>query len=222
MSAVICGPDSIDRAKLLTVIAIILLITGIADFAGAGLSPNTNEYTADGGMFLAPRITTQILPDSAQPDQQSNAVISPLAAPPFSYVNVLGSSFTARDSGTVITYASNGCISLTSGDRVTARLDLPDAAVIKYVRIYYNDTDAVLDLQTWLTTYDPGVTSVDLTTVSSSGSAGYGFAISPEITATVANTSNAYVLIAFLPNSATLRFCGARVAYYPPPYLIIY
>ena len=98
-----------------------------------------------------------------------------------------------------------------------APLLIPDGSVIKFLRIYYDDTSAAVDMTAWITRYQPGVTSEDLTSVTSSGSSGYGTTLSPEITHTVDLTNWAYtIVVAPNVNTSASSVCGIRVAYYAP------
>lgn len=137
----------------------------------------------------------------------------------FSYFRLVGTAFNPRTSASTFAYNFNGCIYQTAGsdNRFMAPLFVPDGAVIKYLRFYYDDTSAGTNLTAWITRYQPGVTSEDLTSVSSAGSSGYGTTLSPEITHTVDLTNWAYTLIiAPNGNSTANTFCGVRVAYYAP------
>ncbi len=137
----------------------------------------------------------------------------------FSYYHTIGTLFQPRKSTSTYDYTTNGCMYQNGGTefRFQAHLVLPEDSVIKYVRIYYNDTVAQ-DMTVWLTRYDPGKSNVDLTSVQSSGSGGYGTALSALITETVDLATYAYVLtwgtgVATSGN----QLCGIRVAYYAPP-----
>jgi hypothetical protein len=137
----------------------------------------------------------------------------------FSYYCLLGTAFNERTTTTTYAYGGNGCVYETGGtdNRFMAPLLIPDASVIKYLRLYYNDTNAGTDLTAWLTRYQPGITSEDLVSVTSTGSSGYGTSLSVEITNTVDVTNWAYtVIIAPNANANTNQFCGIRVAYYAP------
>ncbi len=137
----------------------------------------------------------------------------------FSYHRLLGTDFNPRTSTTTFAYNFNGCIYENGGtdNRFMAPLLIPTNSVIKYLRLYYDDTNAAGDITAWITRYQPGVTSEDLTTVNSSGSSGYGTTLSSEITHTVDLANWAYsIIIAPNANSSTNSFCGVRVAYYAP------
>jgi hypothetical protein len=137
----------------------------------------------------------------------------------FSYFRLVGTAFNPRTSTTTFAYGFNGCVYITGGsdNRFMAPLFLPDGAEIKYLRFYYDDTNAGSNLTAWITRYQPGVTSEDLTTVNSTAASGYGTSLSPEITHTVDLTSWAYTLIVAPNGNGTAnQFCGVRVAYYAP------
>ena len=158
---------------------------------------------------------------AAQPDNGPDARRATVNAPAvsFSYYRLVGTAFNPRTTTTTYAYNFNGCIYESGGtdNRFMAPLLIPDGSIIKYLRVYYDDTSAGTDLTFWLTRYQPGVSSEDLTSVESSGSAGYGAALSPEITHTVDLTNWAYTLIvAPNANAATNSICGIRVAYYAP------
>ena len=79
----------------------------------------------------------------------------------------MGTAFNPRTSTTTFDYRFDGCIYETAGadNRFMAPLLVPDGAVLKYLRLYYDDTSAGSNLTAWLTRYQPGVTSEDLTSV---------------------------------------------------------
>jgi hypothetical protein len=68
-----------------------------------------------------------------------------------------------------------------------------------------------------LTTYNGAGGFTDLYFVGSTGTAGYGTALSPQVFHIVNNADNAYVLN-WRPNATgnTMRLCGLRVAYRLP------
>lgn len=142
-----------------------------------------------------------------------------LAATTFSYYNLLGTAFNVRTTTTTYAYNFNGCIYLTGGtdNRLMAPLLISNGSIIKYLRIYFNDTSVGSDLTAWITRYQPGVTSEDLTSVTSTGSAGFGTALSPEIAHPVDTANWTYtVIVAPNGNSSENSICGIRVEYYAP------
>jgi hypothetical protein len=176
--------------------------------ATAGRRPGDGRNGA-----LLPTLTTSSVTGSSTAD--INAV-----SLPFSYYYVSGPTLIARDSATGRDYSSAGCTFTTSGtDRIlSTQLQVPDGAILKYLRLFYSDTDASFNVAGYITSYDAGTSAADITSVTSSGSAGVGTALSSEITQTVDNFGNSYVLIGWPgANSSTVQVCGLRVAYYVPP-----
>lgn len=139
----------------------------------------------------------------------------------FSYYRLVGTTFNPRTSTTTFAYNFNGCIYETGGtdNRFMAPVLIPDNSVIKFLRLYFDDTNPSSDIIAWITRYQPGVTSEDLTSVASAGSSGYGTTLSDEITHTVDLTSWAYtIIIAPNANAVSNSLCGIRVAYYAPTF----
>ena len=141
----------------------------------------------------------------------------------FSYYQVAGATLRGRSSTTAYSYDGSGCVHLTAGSVTTLILNteahIPDNAVIKYIRLYYNDTSATGNVLAYLTRYTPGSATDDLRFVGSTDAfaGGAGFVVSSEITETVNNANYAYTLIGW-PSapSAGLQVCGIRVAYFAP------
>lgn len=138
------------------------------------------------------------------------------SAQSFSYLNVVGSSFVPRDSGTTATYRSAGCISRATGTNwFVYPLQLPEGSRIKYIRVYYNDSSAAANLMAALTRYDGAGTNVDEVIFTTDASSGFGSYLSPETSVVVNNSEYAtQLLVSFQESSSTLQFCGMRVAYF--------
>ncbi len=179
------------------------------------------------------QVITLTLAAGDGPTAQSDKLIAPIAdngpdarpaktsapAVTFSYYRLLGTALNPRTSATTFAYNFNGCIYETGGtdNRFMAPLLIPDGSIIKFLRLYYDDTSAGTDLTAWITRYQPGQTSQDLTSVSSSGSSGFGSMLSPEITHTVDLANWAYtIIVAPNGNAVSNTICGIRVAYYAP------
>lgn len=141
----------------------------------------------------------------------------------FSYYQVAGATLRGRNSTTEYVYDGSGCSHVTSGTGVgrilNTELPLPDGSVIKYLRVYYKDTNAANGVEGYITRYQPGSGTADLVHAGSSDAfnGGYGFVVSAEITETVNNTVYAYTLIGW-PDDTNInnQICGLRVAYYAP------
>jgi hypothetical protein len=96
-------------------------------------------------------------------------------------------------------------------------LQLPQGSRIDYLRIFYYDKSPAIDSSAWITIYD-GLGSIsDLTTINSSGSAGFGTTLSPYVGHIVDNLTYSYVLN-WRPEQlgSNMQLCGFRVAYRLP------
>ena len=136
----------------------------------------------------------------------------------FTYFLAAGATFHAKSSSITYAYSEYGCVQSTgTPDQLITDMHIPNDSIIKYIRIYYIDSDATNYVNGYLTAYTPSQTSSDLVSVSSAGSSGWGYQVSSEITATVDNSSRGYTLIGWPSvSSSTVQFCGIRVAYYAP------
>jgi hypothetical protein len=152
-------------------------------------------------------------PGAAAPDRMGEAAPEDFSIN-FSYFHAAGSSLTPRSNQTSWTYQGVGCVSASGGnDLFSMHLDLPQGARIDYLRLYYRDTSAN-NSTAWITTYDATGGFSDLTTVSSTGTAGYGTALSPFVNHVVNNAARAYVLNwQANQTGASMQLCGLRVAY---------
>jgi hypothetical protein len=141
-----------------------------------------------------------------------------IKSPSFSYYLVSGATFQGKSSSATYAYDSAGCIYLTSDpQQVIIEMNIPNDSVIKYLRIYYRDTNVSAGISGYITAINPGISGTDLVSVSSIGSSGYGTALSKEITQTVDTSVYAYTLIGWPGISDnTVELCGMRVAYYAP------
>ncbi|HSQ25993.1 MAG TPA: hypothetical protein VLM80_02605 [Anaerolineales bacterium] len=217
-----------SRTKFLPVflagiLALTAITAGIAAAQQFGRSTEGDEVKPE----IAPASFDSGLtnnPNVLPPDENS-AVKSPnQPAVTFSYYTVSGPELQTRSTGNDQVYSANGCIYLSNGASTGlltgTGLHLPDGAVIKYIRLYYNDTNNTASVDSYLTRYAPGSATVDLVFTGSTNAynGGYGFVVSSEITETVNNSAYAYQLYGW-PDSAasTLQVCGIRVAYYAPP-----
>ena len=183
--------------------------------AAAGVSAAVPGATTGDGIAVE-RATASADAGAAQVAGAPDEPDSPLAT--FSYYTVLGVQLQPRVSATSFAYGSNGCLYVTAGsdNRLLFPLLIPQGSEIKYLRVYYNDTNAGTDLTAWLTRYEPGQSSTDLISVTSSGSGGYGTSLSAELFE-VFDSGVGYSLIAATNTTdATVQICGVRIAYYAP------
>lgn len=149
-----------------------------------------------------------------EPDQ--NLGITPKFSD-FLYDFAPGGVLLPRDSDVTWDYHSGGCISMPSGnDWFTFHLDLPQGSRIDYLRLYYFDDDEGY-VRAHIMSYDGVGTASTLTTISSTGTGGYGSELSDYLGLVVDNFANGYSLIAKpSTNTTNLRICGLRVAYRLP------
>jgi hypothetical protein len=197
-----------------------LLLFGGAALAKTGI-PST-EPDGDAPEAIPPSFDSASPSEALPPDEnQPSSVNSPALT--FSYYQVAGATLRGRNSSTEYLYDGLGCSYVTVGTGIgrilNTELPLPDGSVIKYLRVYYRDTNATSGVRGYITRYQPGVATADLINVGSSAAyaGGYGFVVSGEITETVNNTPYAYTLIGWpdVIGSAN-QICGLRVAYYAP------
>jgi hypothetical protein len=151
----------------------------------------------------------------------------------FSYYKVIGSAFQPRDSTQTYAYTSNGCIYQTAGGvmRFQAPLYLPEGSILKYLRLYYNDT-ATENMTAWITRYEPGQANLDLTSVQSTGAGGYGTTLGPLMSGCVPPPDPCVPLPPVIVDQDTYAYvltwgsgvlgagnqlCGIRIAYSPGP-----
>jgi|GEM_PF-5617702 len=148
---------------------------------------------------------------------------SQMLASSFKYIHITGNTFVPRGATVTKNWAAPGCIYLSSSGMLAARLDLPKDATIKYLRIYYNVTHLTAYMTTWLVQYNTAnAANLDLASVASeTGGGGLGTSLSPEISEVVNNSAYSYEINISIPGGSDVAFCGVRIAYYDPSYLII-
>jgi hypothetical protein len=142
---------------------------------------------------------------------------APAAFMPYlSYYFAAGSSLYSADYTMRGDYQPGGCVSAldSGGQFFTQHLNLPQGARIDYLRLFYYDADAATNSTANIRVYDAAGGYVELASVSSAGSAGYGSTLSGFVGDVVDNYNGAYVLN-WMPNatSANSQLCGLRVAY---------
>jgi hypothetical protein len=212
----------------LAIVAMMVAFSALGETAARGETAAAQNPTPGFGDATAPTVTP--LPpngDGQLASEPSRTPLMPETGPDapnlpnlsFSYYKIIGTTLQPRMSTSTYSYTTNGCMYQNGGTdlRFQAPLILPEGSEIKYVRIYFQDTVAQ-DMTVWLARYAPGQASLDLVSVQSSGSGGYGTALSALITQTVDMATYAYVLT-WGTGTATIgnQICGVRVAYYAPP-----
>jgi hypothetical protein len=178
-------------------------------------------------LIAAAAVVVSIAPVAAQSTEAPSApaAVDPFYVDPsapdapeatfFSYYHVLGVSMTPRDGTSAVVYDGLGCAHLSPSGFATYPVTIPDGSLIKYVRLYFCDTNVGSDVTAWLTEYTPpGVGFTDLVNVASGSSAGCGTVLSAELTYTVSNLDALAVLSS--GSAADRQYCGIRIAYYEP------
>lgn len=196
------------RSNLSTVIA--QGVNGAGEAASTAV-PSSTSLTGDG----YPASDAQASPGLTASDPR-------LTAASLSYYFILGAQLQPRDSSTTFVYDGNGCMHITGGAdfRLMYPVILPEGSVIKFLTIYYNDSSNS-DMMMWLTQYNPGVGSADVTFVGSSGNAGYGAATSSELTHTYSAATSQYTLnYGWGTTDGSHQICGVQIAYYDPHALV--
>lgn len=157
-----------------------------------------------------------LIPEGA-PDQ-----VDPNADPnwtTFYYYHVTGTGLRPRESSVNWASGRPGCLYLVSGATSVVfniHMDVPNGARVDYLRLFFYDTSAS-DSMSWVTRYDDTGGISDITSVSSSGSTGYGTMLSPLLEHIVDSVNYSY-LLNWRPNviGSTMQLCGLRVAYRLP------
>jgi len=210
-------------------IVIASLFFSLLAVAGVAIAQERVLSTEPGTTQAAQSVDRTVAYDSATskslpPDENAKAgsVRSPNApALTFRYYQVTGTTLRGRNSDTGYAYDGVGCSHVTAGTGtgriLNTELPLPDGSIIKYLRVYYRDTNAANGVEGYITRYQPGVGTADLVHTGSSDAfvGGYGFVVSAEITEEVNNTIYGYTLIGW-PDDVNVnnQICGLRVAYY--------
>jgi hypothetical protein len=154
----------------------------------------------------------RLMEDSVSPSQEVDEL-----DPALSYFFVLGWQLIPRDSDLVYTHTRGGCLMVTAGGRpyLTFPVTIPDGSTIKYVRMWYRDSDVDHYLRVNLNRYEVGQTFYEVTSLESTDAD--NTAVSAELTEVVDGTSYQYSIDAeWLDPGESLRICGVRVAYYDP------
>ena len=131
------------------------------------------------------------------------------------YLHVAGSAFVPLYADSGVTYGSKGCTYMANATHLFMNysLDLPNNAIVTYVRLYFNDT-AATDGTLHLAQYDDGASYSYLATVTTSGSSGLGSATLTGLNIPLDYVNYNYVMY-WMPGVSgnTMQLCGFRVGY---------
>ena len=207
---------------LVVALVALLLVAGSGmlskGFAGAG------EATESGIKPPETDVERPVYIDGFAPDDNIPGEAANAPGAVFSYKFISSIELVPRNTANAKAYSGAGCSYMASGSNpllVGADVDLPHGSVIKFIRLYYNDTNASAGVDAALTQYSNGTSIKDLAFTGSTiaFNTGSGFAVSEEITETVNTATSSYVVYGW-PDAAvgTLQFCAIRVAYYAPAF----
>lgn len=188
----------------------------------------TNRVTASLGDKPPLWSSSAPVPEGAQveiPPDRPTTIDGADASPAQSYnafLRISGAALKPRESD-VEWYGAGGggCIYASSGNLnavFNTPVYLPQGATVKYMRLYYNDTNASTNSTAWFTVYDLYGQLVLEKSASSTGGSGTGYATTLELTHTVNYESYSYV-VNWRPNELgnDMQVCGFRIYYHTPP-----
>jgi hypothetical protein len=125
-------------------------------------------------------------------------------------------TFVPYDDNMTYSYYGAGCTYRTGGTAFTEHdLQLPQGAVIDYLRIYYYDNDAANNAAAFLFAYDGAGNYTQLASVASTGVPGQSDTGSGFFSHPVDNVSEGLSIRLSFGNATTsnLRICGVRLRY---------
>src|SRR3972149_6199577 len=135
-------------ALLCVIFLAILLVAGgqvIAQRASPATEPDGDPLSVMAPSYDSGDLSTQAA--GITPPDENTRLLSPNAPTlTFTYYQVTGATLRGRNSTTGYAYDGVGCSHVTIGTGTSRILNteliLPDGAVIKYLRVYYRDTNA--------------------------------------------------------------------------------
>jgi hypothetical protein len=137
------------------------------------------------------------------------------------FVRASGSNFVPRDSTATFSYSGGGCLQRDSnvGDSwFTYDVQIPDGAVIDFLRVYYYDNNATYDINSELWAFDGAGGTTLIAEADSSGTLGYSSTGSDFFSHTVDTLSESLVVVASIQGGVgdSLEICGIRLRYQLP------
>jgi hypothetical protein len=231
-----------DKKKLqiwsmLALAAIFLMaaVAALAQIVPGGNGPITEPGgEGEGAAFMAelsPSYVSGVTP-GLPPDENPQAAAPGTPAQLYYYYMVPGATLRGRSSTATLAYDGLGCIhatSISSDEQqrlFNTELHLPDGSEIKYLRLYFYDDLDNREVRGHITLHEPGTKTEDVISVSSgvANKPGYGHVVNlTAVSHFVDNSIKGYTLIGWpSASSASLKVCGLRVAYYPPPFYPVF
>lgn len=157
--------------------------------------------------FLVEEVEIQENPDAAQAQFFKRAA---------------GSNFQPRDSAATFSYGGGGCIRRDSnvGDSwFTIDIQVPEGAIIDFMRVYYYDNSGTYDINSELWAFDGAGGTTLIAEADSTGAPGYSTAGSGFFSHTVDNLNESLVVVASIQGGvgSDLQLCGIRLRYQYTP-----
>ena len=181
----------------------------------AETSPQLDDFQVDGegqadtaeSVVLVEEVELQVNPEATQAQFFKRAA---------------GSNFQPRDSTTTFSYSGGGCLQRNSntGDSwFTIDLQMPEGAIIDFLRLYYYDNNGTYDINSELWAFDGAGGTTLIAEADSSGAPGYSSASSGFFSHTVDNINESLVIVASIQGGVgpDLKLCGIRLRYQYTP-----
>ena len=177
---------------------------------------------------VSPGPSSDPLPVGATIDSPSGDVVgnsqpdADILATYDSYLRISGAALKPRESNVEWRGVSGrgGCVYAESGNEeavFNTPVYLPQGSVVKFLRMYVNDTHETIDSTAWFSVYDLYGVLVEEHDVSSSGISGTGYATTLEFTTTVNYDAHSY-MVNWRPKviGDVMQICGFRIYYQAP------
>jgi hypothetical protein len=160
-------------------------------------------------------------PDTDRPsfiEEEVELMESPESQGVSVFQRIAGSNFQPRDSDTTFSYFGGGCMQRDAnvGDSwFTVDLQVPNGALLDFLRVYYYDIDANYDINSELWAFDSAGGTSLIAEADSSGTPGYSSAGSDFFEHAVDNLNETLVIVTSIQGGVgnTLALCGVRVRY---------
>jgi hypothetical protein len=144
--------------------------------------------------------------------------VNPAAPQAQHFMRAAGSNFQPRDSTSTFSYSGGGCTQRNSnvGDSwFTLDLQLPNGAVIDFMRVYYYDDSSTYDINSELWAFDGAGGTTLIAEADSTENPGFSASGSGFFTHTVDNLNESLVIVASIQGGvgADVQLCAVRVRY---------
>jgi hypothetical protein len=195
------------RRMITPVVLGLLLCLSLISIAGAAGPDNGEPVAAQSG--FAPPAETFI--EELAPDSGATA-----AASTQKFMFVSASGFTPLDDDMTYNYFTAGCMYRTGGSSFSEyAVQLPQGAIVDYLRVYYYDNDAVNNATAFLFSFDGVGNYTEIASAASTGTPGLMNTGSGFFAHTVDNVDGSLELRLSYGGATTsnLRICGVRIRY---------